>query len=120
MDEADVRKLLHGELMRIGDGAVRREIESLLVEPYCVEREWDYGPAGQKFPCWTVLEHPASNTAIAYCSQGFGPANPWGLVFLSGPYMSIGADYQWYSSLEDAFRQSQAWTGENPPGYEIE
>ena len=87
--------------------------------PYPVERDWDYGNSGERFVCWTVLEHPDSNTGIAYCAQGFGPKHPWGLVFLSGPYMSIGMDSGWYASLEDAMRESMAWDRPNPPGYEV-
>jgi len=67
--------------------------------------------------CWTVLEHQPSGTGIAYCEEGFGPDFPWGLVFLSGPHMSMGMDSAWFASLEDAVRKSPAWQGEDPPAY---
>lgn len=87
--------------------------------PYTVERGWDYGKISERFICWTVLEHPPSNTAIAYCEQGFGPSNPWGLVFLTGEQMGIGMDSGWFSTLESAMRDSMAWDGVNPENYEV-
>jgi hypothetical protein len=84
-------------------------IRKLLVEPYSVEREWDYGTSSQTYICWTVLEHRKSNTGIAYCEYGFGPENPWGLVFLSGSHMGIGMDAGWFPRLEIAFKESMAW-----------
>ena len=38
--------------------------------------------------------------------------DPWGLIFLSGEHLSIGMDCAWYSTLEDAFRESMAWEDE--------
>jgi hypothetical protein len=111
--------LVEKELTRIGDPILLAAIRSLLVTPYPVERDWDYGLPGQKYTCWTVLEHRASNTGIAYCESGFGPSSPWGLVFLSGQNMSIGTDCGWFITLEDAMRSSQAWDQPNPPGYEV-
>ena len=60
-----------------------------------------------------------ANTGIAYCPEGFGPRDPWGLVFLSGEHMSMGMDSGWFTSLEDAFRESSAWEGENTPDREV-
>jgi hypothetical protein len=31
----------------------------------------------------------------------------------------MGMDSGWYAYLEDAVRESMAWEGENPPGYEV-
>jgi hypothetical protein len=59
-----------------------------------------------------------SDTAIVYCSSGFGPRSPWGLLFLTR-YPNMGMDSQWFVSLEDAVRESMAWEGQNPPGYEV-
>jgi hypothetical protein len=114
-----IDRFVDDELARISDPVVVAAIRRLLVPPYAVEREWDYGRPGEKYPCWTILEHPPSNTGIAYCDKGFGPSHPWGLVFLSGTYMSIGMDCAWYATLEGAMRESMAWDRPNPPGYEV-
>jgi hypothetical protein len=119
---SDIEKILgrvEREVLRISDLALVCRIRELLVTPYPVERNWDYGAPNQKFTCWTVLEHPSSNTGIALCFEGFGPSYPWGLVALTGPYMSIGMDCQWYRSLEDAMRGSVIWDQPNPPDYEV-
>jgi hypothetical protein len=80
------------ELSTIHDPSLFDLICKLLVEPYAVERDWDYGAPGQKYVCWTVLEHQPSGTGVAYCKEGFGPDFPWGLVALSGPHMNMGMD----------------------------
>jgi hypothetical protein len=69
-------------------------------------RDWDYGKPGQQYPCWTVLAHKASDTAIVYCEQGFGPESPWGLVSLAGT--EIGMDCSWFPSFAEAYFDSFA------------
>jgi hypothetical protein len=115
----EVSSLVTAELLRISDETLLARIRELLVSPYPVERGWDYGRAGEQYTCWTVLEHSISNTGIAYCPQGFGPSEPWGLVHLSGDYMTIGMDSGWFPTLESAMRGSMAWDGPDPEGYEI-
>ena len=117
-DVRHLEALLDEELKLITDSKLLARIREPIVRPYPVERAWDYGEPDESFTCWTVLEHVPSNTGIAYCAQGFGPAYPWGLVFLSGPHMNIGMDASWFSSLQDAMRDSQAWEEPNPKGYE--
>jgi hypothetical protein len=120
MNAKEISELVHVELQRITDERLQARIRELLVTPYPVERDWDYGAPGEQFTCWTVLEHRVSNTGIAFCAQGFGPSYPWGLVFLSGPHMNIGMDSGWFISLEQAMRDSMAWDGPNPEGYEVQ
>lgn len=115
----DVVSLVNEELLRITDAPLLARIRELLVVPYPVERDWDYGQDGESFICWTVLEHPPSNTGVVYCPQGFGPSNPWGLVFLSGEYIGLGADCSWFENLESAMRESMAWDGSNPGEQEV-
>jgi hypothetical protein len=115
----DISKLVELEVLRITDIRLADKIRELLVTPYPVERTWDYGEPDEQFTCWTVLEHPPSNTSIAYCSEGFGPSNPWGLVQLTGPDMSMYMDCCWHVSLEHGMRNSPAWEGPNPEGYEV-
>ncbi len=114
-----VSSLVQRELAQLSDPALLTRIKELLVSPYPVERAWDYGRFGEKFVCWTVLEHRPSNTAIAYCEQGFGPSDPWGLVFISGEHVGIGMDSGWFATLESAMRDSMAWDDLNPDGYEV-
>jgi hypothetical protein len=102
------------ELARIADQALVAGIRRWLVTPHPVVREWDYGSPGEAYTCWSVLEHPPSNTGIAYCESGFGPAFPWGLVMLSGEWMSIGMDDAWYASLAEAMRGSRFGAELNP------
>jgi len=118
--KSEISGLVESEAKRITDCRVAESIRLLLVTPHPVERLWDYGAADQRFTCWIVLEHAESNTGIAFCSEGFGPAMPWGLVFLSGPYMNIGMDCSWFVSLEDTFRDSMAWQEPNPDDYDAQ
>jgi hypothetical protein len=117
VDRRAVIQLVDRELAAISDPAVLDLFRMLRVDPSPVEREWDYGTPGQLHVCWTVMEHKPSNTGVAYCNAGFGSTFHWGLVFLSGPHLYM--DSAWYTSLEAAVRESRAWQGENPPGYEI-
>ncbi len=114
-----VLKLVTVELSRISDRALVEALEPLIVSPRAVNLSWDYGAPGQTYECWVVAEHGPSHTAIAYCEQGFGPADPWGLVTLDSPAPTIGMDSSWYSTLEDAFRQSRACRLAPPDGYEV-
>jgi hypothetical protein len=112
MDAESVRALVEVELTSLGDDRVASHISKLLVFPHIVLRPWDYGPAGTSYPCWSVLEHPASGTGIAYCEFGFGPGTPWGLVALAGEpgEMSMGMDCGWYLTFLDAYFESMAAT----------
>jgi len=105
-----LKALVEAELAQLGDARVVAHIRSLLIEPAPILRDWDYGDEGQKYVCWTVLEHQSSNTGIAYCEEGFGPRSPWGLVALMRPHMSIGMDAAWYTTFLQAFFGSAAAT----------
>lgn len=118
LQRADIERIVQDELSRM-DAALEAAVRPFLVAPHMERREWDYDTDGQTYPCWIVLEHDPSNTGIAYCAEGFGLRSPWGLVFLRGEHLSMGMDADWFESLEDAFRQSQACDLPPPPGYEI-
>ncbi|MCA8987098.1 MAG: hypothetical protein KDA78_05625 [Planctomycetaceae bacterium] len=118
-DKEIIQEKVAAELSRIVDGEVLCLMKPLLVSPRCEMRVWDYGEPEQTFPCWIVLEHAPSNTCVAYCEYGFGPSSPWGLLFITGQHLSMGMDSEWYTYLEDAFRESMAWDGDNPPDYEV-
>ena len=119
INSAIVEKALETELARIAQPELAACIRKHLVPLRCESREWDYGSPGLSFPCWIFAEHQASNTAFAYCEQGFGPGDPWGLLSIQGEHMSIGMDSGWFASLEGAFRDSMAWDGVDPPGYQV-
>ena len=114
---ADVEALLDTELARITQPDLAMRVRELLVPIRCEQVGWDYGAPGQTYPCWIVAYDPETNLAFAYSEHGFGPSYPWGM-FWQGPDQSMGMDNGWYLSLEDVFRESVAWHGANPPGYE--
>ena len=104
-----LKLLIDRELEHLSDARVLGHIRGLLVEPEVVFRDWDYGRPGEKYPCWAVLNHVASNTGIAYCEYGFGPRCPWGLVWLGEDEKrrSMGMDAGWHTFL-DAYFESHA------------
>lgn len=110
IDQSQLEERIEFEIRKIRDPRVVSKARALLVKPYVVQRDWDYGAPGITYPCWSVLEHPSSNIGIAYCESGFGPRSPWGLVFLTGSpeSMSIGMDCGWFQTFEEAFFDSQA------------
>jgi hypothetical protein len=101
-----VAALVDAQLAAMGNSAVAELTRRLRVPPRREMRPWNYGDPHQ-YPCWIVLEHPTSNTGIAYCAHGFGPRAPWGLLWLSD-HLSMGDDSGWFASLEEAVRDSQA------------
>lgn len=105
LDAAAVDVLLDHALARIVQPDLAALIRSRRIAPRMEMRSWDYGAADQEYPCWIVLEHRTSNTAIAYCELGFGPKNPWGLLFLNGPCLSMGMNSGWYDEMEGAVRE---------------
>ena len=106
LNASAVAALVDAQLAAMGNSAVGALTRRLRVPPRREMRPWDYGEPHQ-YPCWIVLEHPPSNTAIAYCAHGFGPRTPWGLLWLSD-HLSMGQDSGWFASLEEAVRDSQA------------
>jgi hypothetical protein len=116
---AAIDALVVREIDRIAQADLIALAQSLRAPPLLEDRPWDYGQEGQTYPCWITFTHPPSNTAIVYCSEGFGPTYPWGLLFLTEP-RNMGMDSQWFATVEDALRNCPAWKGENPLGYEIQ
>jgi len=99
------------ELAQLSDRRVIEHIRSLLVAPSPQMRAWDYGAAGDVYPCWLVLAQRCQNTGIAYCGRGFGPRTPWGLLPLEGTrHMSMGMDCAWFGRFLDAYFESPAST----------
>jgi len=119
MDASRISEIVALEIAAVSQGELIDAMRQCLVPPRLEQREWDYSKESTRHPCWIVLEHRGSNTCIAYCEQGFGPNEPWGLLSISGNDASMGMDDRWYSRLEDCFRVSPAWDGPNPQGYEV-
>ena len=119
MQLSEFESLLAAQIEHIEQPELRHCVEEHLVPPRLEERAWDYGQEGQTFPCWICLEDRQSNTAIAFCEQGFGPTYPWGLLFIDGEHTSMGMDSGWFVNLEEAVRESMFWDGENSAGYEV-
>lgn len=107
MTAEEVDNLVQAELKKINDPLVNTALRSLLVSPFLHQRLWEWGKLPEQFPCWTVFQHEDSDTDIVYSEHGFGPKNPWGLVF-SDPQKGFGADFAWFQSLELAFCDSFA------------
>ena len=101
------------ELLAVSDERVVASVQSMLVAPYRLLRNWDYGDLGQQYPCWMVLNDRRSGAEIAYCAEGFGPKCPWGLVSSGAEpaLQSMGMDSGWFSSFLDAYFESRACTG---------
>jgi hypothetical protein len=115
----DVDAILRAAINDISDSNVVAELSKYLVVPRLVMRDWDYAE-DTKYPCSIVAIDSATQTAIAYCEFGFGPGTPWGILNEPSQHNEMGMDCCWYSSLEDAFRQSMMWHGDNPPDYEVQ
>ena len=108
----NIIRLVDLEMSSLKDTRVSEFIRRYLVRPGEVLRDWDYGEADTRFPCWSVLNDEDSGTGIVYCEFGFGPEAPWGLVRLNGDrdQMSIGMDSGWFPSFLEAFYESFAAT----------
>ena len=117
LDADQVRVLVSDQLNSIQDRRCREDLERYVVTPRKQIRNWDYGAEGETFRVWLVADFRGTRTGIAYSEHGFGPQNPWGLVFVDDEW--FGQDSCWYLRMEDAFRESMAWEGPNPPDYEI-
>jgi hypothetical protein len=109
--------LVEAQLASIEDKARRGALRAVLIDPVLEQREWEYGAADEQYPCWLIAKAERSRIGLAYCEYGFGPGDPWGIVFLDQP--SLGMDAAWYTRLEDAFVNSPLWAGPLPPDYEV-
>lgn len=122
-EQAAVVAEVKAEMARIADERLAAALRNHLIEPRACVLPSDYGHPHPEFsepsyPGFIVAEFPESGTGIAYWRYGFGPSQPWGLVWLQG--LGYGMDCNWYARLEAAFRESMAWSEPPPPGYEVE
>ncbi len=109
MKKENIIAMIEREFTELNDTNIEQSIRELLIDPSTELREWDYGKNEEWHQCWKVLTHPESNTGIYYCTEGFGPTCPWGLMHLKGTdHMSIGTDCAWYKTFLEAFFESCA------------
>ncbi len=103
IDQAQLTRLIQGELAQIKDDQLHAQVSDALIEPVLMQCEWDYGSPGERYPCWKVLEEPNSGpVGIVYCEHGFGPRCPWGLVWLSEAVPAMGQDSGWFPTFREA------------------
>jgi hypothetical protein len=103
--EEEVRLLVDAELRKIADASIVQGLESFLIEPRVEMRFWQWAKPSVDYPVWVVAESSRYDYGIAFSDYGFAPDHSWGLVFLS--HIDFDADYCWYSTLEDAYRESR-------------
>ena len=101
----EMRDLVEAELSGIGNAETVRGIHTFLVEPRMEMRFWDWGETPRDYPVWVIAESSQYDYGIVFSDYGFAPDRPWGLVFLS--HRNFDADYCWYSTLADAYRDSR-------------
>jgi hypothetical protein len=104
-----MKTLIEAELAGVHDARIVSHIRAILIEPYAITRDWDYGTAGQQYLCWMVLNDSSTGAEIGYCEAGFGPKCTWGPVG-SGEGETMGMDSGWFTSFVDAYFDSCACT----------
>ncbi len=77
-----IRSLVEAELEDLHDERVRSHIQSLLVEPAILLRDWDYGAPGQTYPLLVGLEsHRVQIQELPTCEGGEGVWGVWSPKF---------------------------------------
>ena len=102
-DRIRLQQLLEAEMAAIRNVDLQARVKALLIEPVLMRCAWNYGIPDEIYPCWKVVGEPAvQRIGIAYCDQGFGPACPWGLIWLNETVPSMGQDSGWFSTFREA------------------
>ena len=91
--------------MKITDVHLAEGLRTFLIEPRLEKRVWDWGKTYEEYPIWVIAESSRYDYGIAFSDYGFAPEYPWGLIFLS--HSNFDADYCWYATLEEAYRDSR-------------
>ena len=104
---AQVAALLEEDLRNLRDPRVRASIQAFrLPTPRLIRLAWDYGKPGDTYDGWLVFEDLERRVGIAYCEQGFGPKNAWGLINVGESCPSMGMDSRWFRRFMDAYLDS--------------
>lgn len=101
----EVRILVESEMRKIADASTAQAIRTFLITPRLEMRTWGWAKPSADYPVWIVAESSRYDYGIAFSDYGFAPEHSWGLVFLS--HRDFDADYCWYPTLEDAYRDSR-------------
>lgn len=101
----EVRVAVEREVQKITNASILQGIQTFLITPRFEMRTWGWAETPADYPVWIVAESPVYDYGIAFSDYGFAPEHSWGLVFLSD--RGFGADYCWYSTLEDAYTESR-------------
>jgi hypothetical protein len=98
----EVRTLVQSEIRKIADAGTAQAIRTFLITPRLEMRTWGWAKPSA---VWIVAASSRYDYGIAFSDYGFAPEHSWGLLFLS--HRDFDADYCWYSTLEDAYRDSR-------------
>jgi hypothetical protein len=101
----EVRVDVDREVQKIDDASLLQGIKTFLITPRVEMRTWGWEKIPADYPVWIIAESSRYDYGIAFSDYGFAPEHPWGLVFLS--HRNFDADYCWYSTLEDAYKDSR-------------
>ena len=101
----DVSARVESEIRGFADPETAKGIRAFLVRPHVEMRTWGWHKPLREYPVWIIAESSKYDYGIAFSDYGFAPQDPWGLVFLS--HSGFDADYCWYSTLENAYRDSR-------------
>ena len=100
----EIQSLVEKQIEKI-DTSITAGLRTFLIQPRLETRDWGWSEPIRAFPVWIIAESKRYDYCLLYSDYGFGPANPWGLGFSS--YKGFDADYCWYGSLEDAYKDSR-------------
>jgi hypothetical protein len=110
----EIQTLVERELTSIVDPSVQSGLRSFLISPRQEDRDWCWHKPVRAYSVWVIAESRRYDYCIMYSDYGFGPENPWGLGFTS--HKDFDADYCWFGSLEDAYRDSRLIEENNEQG----
>ena len=102
---AEVRLLVEGAAEKITDPDIAKGLRAFLIPPRQELRTWNWHKPYVQYSVWVVAESSQHDYGIVFSDYGFAPECPWGLVFSS--HNDFDADYCWYPSLEQAYRESR-------------
>ena len=101
----EVKAEIVNQIKSIKNKEIVIQIQKYLVEPTQHLAIWDYAEKETKYPAWLILSSETHDTGILFSEYGYDFGR-WGLSKLSENPIHFGPDFQWYSTLEEAFLDS--------------